>query len=390
MKSNLKLNDNLINSINTLETQEKSPFYLYDTQLIQQNCYKMLDVPYVHKSVHFAMMANSTPQFIEIIKQAGLNVFVNSILHMDIATELGYNGEDIVFAASAMDEDTMIKVQGRGALVILDSIGQFEKWTSLFPDTGVGIRCNIGELVSPRKTLAGYFIGKESRLGFTIDEINQLKGNKNIIGLHTYVGTNITDINYFLDCYNQIANLAELFPELRFLDFGGGFGISEESSIDPINIGFDMVTYGKRVAELMTNVSNKLGRKIKLILEPGRIIGGKAGYFICKVVDIKKRDEIRLIGVNASSVQFPRPLFYPDDVFHPVAILSNNKLVNSSIVTKSTIYGCSTYSRDFFVNNIQLPEVKEHDTIVLGYAGSYCATAHTSFLGFPKAKEFFL
>lgn len=385
MKSNLQLNSKLIYKINELKTTEKSPFYLYDRQQIQQNSQMMLGVPYEHKSVHFAMMANSTPQFIEIIKQAGLNVFVNSILHMDIATKLGYKGEDIVFAASAMDEETMIKVQERGALVILDSIGQFKKWTSLFPDTGVGIRCNIGELVSPIKTLAGYFIGKESRLGFTIDEINQLKGNKNIVGLHTYVGTNIVDINYFLDCYNQIAKLAELFPELRFLDFGGGFGISEEASVD-----FDIATYGKRVTELMTGVSNKLSRQIKLILEPGRIIGGKAGYFICKVVDIKNREDIQLIGVNASTVQFPRPLFYPDDVFHPVAILSDNKLVSTQRAIISTIYGCSTYSRDFFVKEISLPEIKIDDIIVLGYAGSYCATAHTSFLGFPIAKEFFL
>ncbi|MDX2431548.1 MAG: hypothetical protein QNK35_11470, partial [Bacteroides sp.] len=56
----------------------------------------------------------------------------------------------------------------------------------------------------------------------------------------------------------------------------------------------------------------------------------------------------------------------------------------------SSIFGCSTYSRDFLARDSVLPQVSEGDTIILGHAGSYCAAAHTDFLGFPKAKEYFL
>ncbi len=385
MKNKLFLNKQLKDKIREISNSGNDAFYLYDTKKIQQNCRELLNVPYAPKSVHFAMMANSTPQFLSIIKQEGLNIFVNSIMHLELAMQLGYEGGQIVFAASAMDEVTMRKVNDYGALVILDSIGQFEQWQSLFPNSSVGIRCNIGELVVPKKTLAGYFIGKDSRLGLTIDEIEKLKGNPHILGLHIYVGTNITDISYFLECYSQIVKLAEWFPDLRFLDFGGGFGLSEGSSKE-----FDMKTYGHNVLALMNQVSEKTGRQIKLILEPGRIIGGDAGYFICKVVDIKGRGSNQFIGVNASSVQFPRPLFYPDSAFHPVSILRNNESLNGEFKHVSTIYGCSTYSRDFLAQNILLPQVSVGDLVVLGYAGSYCATAHTSFLGFPRVEEYFL
>jgi len=385
MENNLFLNKQLKNRIRELSDSDNGPFYLYDTKKIEQNCRKLLDVPYSPKSVHFAVMANSTPRFIELIKQAGLNIFVNSIMHLETALQLGYNGEQIVYAASAMDEATMRKVKDSGALVILDSIGQFDQWCSLFPNTGVGIRCNIGELVVPKKTLAGYFIGKRSRLGFTIDEINKLKGDPHILGLHIYVGTNILDINYFLECYSHIVKLAEWFPELRFLDFGGGFGLGEKSSKE-----FDIKTYGQNVSTLMNQVSEKMGRQINLILEPGRIIGGDAGYFVCKVVDIKNRGNHQLIGVNASSVQFARPLFYPDSAFHPVSILHKNDSTNNRARLVSSIFGCSTYSRDFLARDILLLKASVGDIVVLGYAGSYCATAHTSFLGFPPAKEYFL
>ena len=63
MKTNLALNNQLKNKIIELSASDNSPFYLYDTERIQQNCQKLLDIPYSPKSIHFAMMANSTPQF---------------------------------------------------------------------------------------------------------------------------------------------------------------------------------------------------------------------------------------------------------------------------------------------------------------------------------------
>jgi diaminopimelate decarboxylase len=370
--------------IKELDRSNTGPFYLYDRDRILENCRQFLEIPYLHKCVHFAMMANSTPRFVEIIQRAGLKVFVNSIIHLETALQQGFSGSEIVYAASAMDQDTMSKVASCGALVILDSIGQVEQWSALFPERGVGIRCNIGERVTPKETAAGYFIGDKSRLGLTIAEIGRLKGNPHIWGLHTYVGTNIVDVDYFLDCYRHIASLADLFPALRFLDFGGGFGL-EEGSAHP----FDIKTYGQRVSRLMNALSERVGRSIQLLLEPGRIIGGDAGYFCCRVVDIKSRGGQQLIGVNASCTQFPRPLFYPDSAYHPVSILPQTVSANDGRELQSSIFGCSTYSRDYLARDVLLPQAAVGDIVVLGYAGSYCASAHTSFLGFPQASEYF-
>ena len=384
MKHDLYLEPALERKIRELASSQGSPFYLYDTALIRDNCRGFLEIPYEPKSIHFALMANAHPDFLRLIKGQGLNVFVNSLRHLELVRKLGYSGEEIVFAASAMDERSMREVQSCGALAILDSLGQLERWQALFPQAEAGIRCNIGDRVEPKSTLAGFFIGKESRLGLTLDELRSLSGNPGIAGLHTYVGTNILDIGYFLDCYRQIAELALHFPNLRYVEFGGGFGLGEDG---PESI--DLQIYGLEVAQLMRELSGKLGREIRLILEPGRIIGGNAGYFVCEVVDLKERDEQRFIGVNASVVQFPRPLFYPESAFHPVAILRTSAQPNMGDRRRSSIYGCSTYSRDFLARDLLLPECAVGDLVVLGYAGSYCSGAHTSFLGFPEAAEYF-
>jgi diaminopimelate decarboxylase len=240
-------------------------------------------------------------------------------------------------------------------------------------------------LVVPRKTIGGYFIGNQSRLGLTMDSINNLKGNSCISGLHIYVGTNISEIDYFLDCYKHATNLVEFFPKLEYIDFGGGFGSGEKTIT-----GFDMHTYSRKVTELMKNIAYTYGRKISLILEPGRIIGADAGYFVCKITDIKIRNNQQLIGVNASSVQFPRPLFYPESAYHPVSILSRFDNVSDKNGRLSSVFGCSTYSRDYLARDVELPLAHIGDIVILGNAGSYCSTAHTSFLGFPKAEEYFI
>lgn len=368
-----------------LADSAKTPFYIYDTKKIQENCREFLNIEYFPLSVHYAMMANSNPRFLKVIKQAGLKIFVNSLIHLETALDLNFRGDEIVYAASAMDENTMRRVKASGAKLILDSIGQFELWQSLFPDTGIGIRCNIGELVVPRKTNGGYFIGKQSRMGLNIDEIDSLKGNPCITGLHIYVGTNISEIDHFLDCYQHVTNLTGLFPKLEYIDFGGGFGSGEKTTKK-----FDISAYSRKVTELMDNIASIAGRKISLILEPGRIIGADAGYFVCKITDIKMGNNQQLIGVNASSVQFPRPLFYPDSAYHPVLILSRFDTASDKAGSLSSIYGCSTYSRDYLARDIELPQAHIGDIVILGHAGSYCSAAYTNFLGFPKAEEYFI
>jgi len=368
-----------------LTSESEDPFYIYDVRQIKDVCARFRNIPYQTKHIHFATMANINGQFLKILKQQGLSVFVNSLEHLSKVKEYGFTKAQIVFTSSAMSEKAMRLVEQEVSQINLDSALQLETWQRLFPDQKVGIRCNLGDIANPVNTHAGYFIGKESRLGLSTLEIRLMKGNRDIMGLHLYVGTNIFNMDYFIRCYNVLIKMASYFPNLEYLNFGGGFGIKDDGSDS-----FSLEEYGYRVTELMNMASAGMKRKLALYLEPGRIIGGKAGYFVGKVTDIKERPEQTFIGINASSVQFPRPLFYPDSAKHPVFIIRDGQLLGFENLRKSSVYGCSTYSRDFFLRNSMLPEVRINDIVVFGNAGSYCASAYTQFLGFAKPKEYFV
>lgn len=361
-----------------------APYYLYDTSMIRQQCRQFSEIPYEPKSIHFATMANINPEFLRIVRESGLSAFVNSLDHLGVVMKAGFAAESIVFTASALSDETMSAARRLGVQVNLDSPSQLQRWFALFPEASVGIRCNIGTQVVARDTRAGYFLGQRSRLGFTIEEIEAIAGDPRITGLHLYVGTDIMEVDYFIDCYRALWRHARRFPNLACLNFGGGFGVPEQG-----DDSFDLAEYGRQVSDLMRKECRAMGREIRLELEPGRIIGGRAGYFFCKVTDVKLRGDHQFIGVDASSAQFPRPLFYPDTVAHPVAILRDG-LAPVDRVFISSIYGCSTYSRDFLARDTQLPAARIGDWVVLGRAGSYCASARTQFLGFPAAEEIFL
>jgi len=381
----MNLTIDILSFINSHSEKDFEPYYLYDINIIRQNCRKFQNIPYQNKEIHFASMANVNPNFLQIVKEEKVKVFVNSTMHLQSVQQAGFRKSEIIFTSSALSEKTMKFVESCEVQINLDSLKQLELWQKLFPEKSGGIRVNIGDEVKPFSTRAGFFIGKESRLGFNMQDINMIKDKSKIKGLHLYVGTDVFDINYFIDCYKELIKIASFFPNLEYLNFGGGFGVSENGKQK-----FDFPEYYLRVTNLMNEVSEKYGKSMKLIVEPGRIIGGEAGYFVCNVTDIKRRENKRLIGLNASTVQFTRPLIYPGTAKHPAIIIRNGNILDSQQKYNSTVYGCSTYSRDIFSEAVNLPELEIGDIIVFGIAGSYLASSYCQFLGFPKPDEYFL
>jgi len=379
------IDNKILNYIKVKCKDEFDPFYLYDSQKIRSHCQLFRNIPYQNKAIHFASMANVNPHFLQIVKEEKVNVFVNSILHLEAAYEAGFRADEIIFTASALSKKIMKHVERYEVQLNIDSPRQLEQWLSLFPDKAIGIRCNIGDKVIPHANHAGCFIGRESRLGFTREEIDRITDKSKIKGLHLYAGTDIFDIGYLIGCYKELLDIAEDFHALEYLNFGGGFGVSEYGENH-----FNISEFGSLVTELMEEVSRKKGKSLRLILEPGRIIGCTAGYFVCHVTDVKRREDKNLVGVNASAVQFSRSLLYPGITAHPVMIIRDGKQLLSTEIISTTIYGCSTYSRDIFSDKNELPELKIGDIVIFGNAGSYLASSHLEFLGFNKPGEIFI
>ena len=175
----------------------------------------------------------------------------------------------------------------------------------------------------------------------------------NLIGLSCHIGSQIFELNDFEESAKYIKKLAKeinkLGIELKFLDVGGGLGISYTDSSFP------------SPSNLIKDLENILGdRTEKIILEPGRSISGDAGILLTSVEYVKDNYLIIDAGMN----DLIRPALY--DAKHQIINVENNK-----VPTKEwTIVGPICESSDVMAKNYSLG-ASSGSILAIKTAGAY-------------------
>src|SRR5207302_1622059 len=156
------------------------------------------------------------------------------------------------------------------------SIGQLDAFGQIAPhDSSVGVRVNVGSTLD-RGPLR---IDPDYRFGLLADELplaveTARRHGLHIVGAHAYFGTGLMTIEPLLDGFQRLARAAaDAFPELAYLDVGGGFGVPD--SIDEPEL--DLTGWGERAAAIMAGLDAELGRDITLYVEPGRYLAAGCG-----------------------------------------------------------------------------------------------------------------
>src|SRR5262245_11290805 len=124
---------------------------------------------------------------------------------------------------------------------------------------------------------------QKHKFGVSVPEARQLYrraktlSNIEVVGVTCHIGSQITQMGPFEEA---IANIRDLTVELKkeghalkYLDFGGGLGISYDAEEPP-----SPATYASSIA----SATKDLG--LTVILEPGRVIVGNAGILLTRVV----------------------------------------------------------------------------------------------------------
>jgi diaminopimelate decarboxylase len=367
-----------VNKIISLQEQiGGTPFYVYQEALIRQNIDRFKSISYQPISIYFASMANDNPILLKMLQEEGFNIFVNSRKHLHLAFSCGFQPHQIIFASTGISKATMELLIKLKIQINIDSLNQLMLYGTLNPGGAVGIRLNIDE-----KSKNNIFIGTESRIGIMEAEIKEAlaiadRYQLKLTGTHVYLGTNVIEYSDLVEGINKTLALSDYFPDLNFVDFGGGFPVEEEK--------FDFNRYSDFITERMSAYSLKRGRTIQLILEPGRAMFGNTASFYAQVTDIKTRPDHYLVCVNASATLIPRAMFYED--YNPVSTINQNEEVFDKPVD---VVGNTTYSRDFMAKKINLPCVNIGDWLRFDLAGSYCYSMITSFLGQELPSEYLI
>ena len=129
-------------------------------------------------------------------------------------------------------------------------------------------------------------------------------GHLDVVGIHCHIGSQITQVGPFREAVEKIADLVRqvraLGADLRYVDIGGGLGISynQEEPPEPKQLlGRDPA--GARGA-----------RARPIITEPGRVIVGNAGALLTRVIYRKDTSAKSFLVVDAGMNDLIRPSLY--------------------------------------------------------------------------------
>jgi diaminopimelate decarboxylase len=197
--------------------------------------------------------------------------------------------------------------------------------------------------------------------------------NIEVVGVQCHIGSQITEITPF---QQALASLREFILELKrdgvalkYLDFGGGLGISYTTEEPP-----SPETYGAAVAA----ATRDLG--LTIVLEPGRVIVGNAGILLSRVILKKNQGQKKFLVMDAGMNDLIRPSLYGSHhQLWPVDEQSKRETVD--------VVGPVCESADFIAKDREVAVLEQGDLLAVMSAGAYGFSLSSNYNSRPRAAE---
>jgi diaminopimelate decarboxylase len=360
-----------------------SPLYVYQANILEQTIkYITQAFPYPRTKFHFASVTNGNISLLQIFRTSGWGLHANTPGDIYLGLQAGFAPEQIVYSGSNLNSMEMEQVLNWGVTTLnLDSIAQLQLCcqvyrSSLTPSLRLGLRLNLPEITG------------DSRIGVRPEEFSDAialtkQVGLKLSGLHFYRGTGTNATEAFTSVIDKVITTAQLLPDWKYLDFGGGFGYPYHHS----GAAFNWQTFGTE----LSNRINHLERDIELVIEPGRAAIAGCATMLAKVVSVKWHSEKQILGVDTTVANLSVPAVHGG--YREIVAWKNED--NSTLLSKSKTYltdicGNTTYSRDYLGKNCHLPALEIGDIIGILDVGAYGYAMSSHFLHRPKPAEVLL
>jgi diaminopimelate decarboxylase len=334
--------------------------------------------------LHYALKANSTLAIARLLRGLGAGADANSGGEIDVALRAGFIPEQIVFTgvgktlaelAQAIDLSVKtINAESEGELERIDLLAR-ERQTR----ARVALRINPDIDARSHPHISTGL--RTNKFGIAMDAVREIcrwasqRDGLEVVGLHSHVGSQITDLDPLRRAAAAVVTLAR---ELRgdgvridHLDLGGGLGVSYDGSAVP---GV------QEYAAALLPIVKESG--LSIILEPGRHIVATAGALLSRVVDVKARpDGKAFVVLDAGMTELIRPMLY--GAFHriePVESTTAPEIV-------ADIVGPVCESSDTLGRDRRLPRPRPGDLFAVLDAGAYGAVMASNYNRRPMPAE---
>ncbi|HEY6305372.1 MAG TPA: diaminopimelate decarboxylase [Candidatus Angelobacter sp.] len=379
--------------LNKLAEKHGTPLYVYSAGAIRER-YRILDRAFrdVSHTICYSVKANSNLSILRLLARLGAGFDVVSggelervrlahkkALKKTVFSGVGKTADELLLALRS--SILVFNVESEGELELLAGCAARLRKTA-----SVALRVNPDV---PAETHPYISTGlREHKFGIPISEARNLYRQAaqqkylKVAGVSLHIGSQICDITPFRLAMERAADLiAQLRADghdLRFVDAGGGLGISY-SSAEPA----DFPAVAQRYAEAVTAPLRKLrGTLPHLLLEPGRAIVAPAGALVTRVLYQKQNGSKRFTIVDAAMNDLIRPALYGarHDIV-PVELKPDLAMIQSDVA------GPVCESGDFLARDASLPAAAPGEYLCVLDVGAYGMSLASNYNTRPRAAE---
>lgn len=366
-----------------------TPAYVYSLATLKRH-FRVFDeafskVPHI---VCFSVKANSNIALLRAFAKQGSGFDIVSAGELFRALKAGADPKRIVFSGvgkkkaeieyALKSEILMFNVESEHEMVALNDIAR-----------GIGKRAPISLRINPDvdPQTHPYISTGMKKAKFGVDIARSLGSykkamslpNLEVVGVDCHIGSQLTSVSPFIDALARVreyldrvlvGSLKKEGARIRYLDLGGGLGISYKDEMPP---------HPEEYANAI--IGGLQGLDVTLILEPGRVIVGNAGILLTEVQYIKETDDKKFVIVDAGMNDLIRPALYGSYQAIQAVVERNSEKIIADVV------GPICESGDFFAKDREISRPQRGDLLAVMSAGAYGFTMASNYNSHPKPPE---
>ena len=364
--------------------QVGTPFYCYSHATLERH-FRAFDQAFdwVDHRVCFSVKANGSLGVLRALATMGAGTDIVSGGELKRSLIAGVDPGRIVYSGVGKTVDEIDSALTAGILMFnVESSEELKKISARAKSLGVNapVALRINPDIDP-KTHPYISTGlKENKFGFDITQAPQRYRearrlpNIIVVGVDVHIGSQITDLAPFIETIDRleglIAQLRSEGDDIRYLDLGGGLGItySDEQPPHPTD-------YATALREKV------LALKVTLVCEPGRVIAGNAGVLVARVLYRKRQAGKLFVIVDAGMNDLLRPSLY--DAHHEILPVeqAQRETVQADVV------GPICESGDFLARDRQMGCPEPDDLLAVMSAGAYGFSMASNYNARPRPPE---
>jgi diaminopimelate decarboxylase len=330
----------------------------------------------------YAVKANGNLALLRLLRDLGCGFDIVSQGELERVQAVGADPRTVVFSGVGKTEAEMEAALAAGVLMFnVESEEELDVLAVVAARAGrraaVAIRVNPD--VDPRTHRYITTGKKENKFGVDLERGEALARRAlaspalRLCGIQCHIGSQITEVAPYREALERTTRLALALvpdaPDLAWLNMGGGYGIWYRDRAAPA-----LADYADAVRPVVA------GARLKLVMEPGRVIVGNAGVLLTRVLFNKTSGARRFVIVDAGMNDLIRPSLY--DGYHRIWPLEGEPpppLGSESAHAPCDVVGPVCESGDFLARDRPLPPVARGDLLGVMSVGAYGFTMSSNY-----------